>query len=169
MYKWQTFKFSVHELLKLRQYAILCCTCMSHLYIHKHTCAHTHTHTHARAQGLYLNFIQSVMACLNFQNIYFRKYLLMAAFIRFKSACFSGKLKVDALFMKQPSYFLLGIFLCKESSKKHLHSHFHEEREFHHCFSSRFHNYFLRRHTLKTFPYWRSIKILISLMGHFQP
>ena len=147
--------------------AIIHCSDLSHLYIHKHTCPHTHTH--ARAQGLYLNFIQSVMACLNFQNIYFRKHLLKAAFIRFKSACFSGKLKVDALFIKQPSYFLLGIFLCKESSKKHLHSSFHEERECHHCFSSCFHNYFLRRHTLKTFLYWRSIKILISLKGHFQP
>ena len=58
------FKFSVYELLKLRQYAISCCTCgnynflhhnnssfdFSHLNIHKHMRGHTHTHarTHAR-------------------------------------------------------------------------------------------------------------------------
>ena len=58
------------------------------------------------------------MACLNLQNTYFRKHLLMAAFIRFRSTCFSEDLKVDALFIKQPRYFLLGIFLFKESSKK---------------------------------------------------
>ena len=42
----------------------------------------------------------------------------MAAFIRFRSTCFSEHLKVDALFIKQPSYFLLRIFLFKESPKK---------------------------------------------------
>ena len=66
------------------------------------------------------NFIQSVMACLNLQNTYFRKHLLMATFIRFRSTCFSEHLKVDALFIKQPRCFLLGIFLFKESSKKHV-------------------------------------------------
>ena len=71
------------------------------------------------SQGLCLNFIQSVMTCLNFQNTYFRKHLYMAAFIRFRSTCFSQHLKVDALFIKQPSYSLLRIFLFKESHKKH--------------------------------------------------
>ena len=92
------------------------------------------------------------MACLNFQNTYFKKHLLMAAFIRFRSTGFSEHLKVDALFIKQPRYFLLGIFLFKESSKNtYPHSHFHEEREFHHCFPLRFHYYFLRRHSSKLF------------------
>ena len=107
--------------------------------------------------------MQSVMACLNFQNTYFRKHLLLAAFIRSKSTCFSKHTKVDALFIKQTSYFLLVIFLFKELPKKktYLHSHFHGEREFHHCFSSYFHHYFLCRHSSKTFLYWRNIKILI--------
>ena len=72
------------------------------------------------------------MASLNFQNTYFTKHLLMAAFIRYRSTCFSEHLKVDAFFIKQPSYFFLGIFLFKESSKNtYLHSHFHEDRKFH--------------------------------------
>ena len=58
------------------------------------------------------------MASLNFQNAYFREHLLMAAFIRFRSTCFSEHLKVDAFFIKQPCYFFLGIFLIKESPKK---------------------------------------------------
>ena len=62
--------------------------------------------------------IQSVIVCLNFQNTYFREHLLIAAFMLFWSTCFSEHLKVDALFIKQPSYFFLGIFLVKESPKK---------------------------------------------------
>ena len=31
-----------------------------------------------------------------------------------------------------------------------------------------FHHYFLRRHSSKTFLYWRNIKIFISLQRHFQ-
>ena len=42
----------------------------------------------------------------------------MAVFIRFRSTSFSEHLRVDAFFIKQASYFLLGIFLFKESSKK---------------------------------------------------
>ena len=42
----------------------------------------------------------------------------MVAFIRFRSTCFSEHLKVDALFIKYLSYFLLGIFLFNESPKK---------------------------------------------------
>ena len=171
------FMFSVYELLKLRQYGIMCCACGSynivlicHIYTYINIRTHnTHTHTHTRTQGFCLNFIQSVMACLNFQNTYFRKHLLMAAFIRFRSNCFSEHLKVDAAFIEQPSYFLLGIFLLKNHPENtYLHSHFHEEREFHHCFSSCFHHYFLRRHSSKTFVHWRNIKILISLKRHFQ-
>ena len=97
------------------------------------------------------------MACLNFQNTYFRKHLLMAAFIRFRSNFFSEHLKVDAVFIEQPSYFLLGIFLLKNHPENtYLHSHFHEKREFHHWFSSCFRRYFLRRHSSKTFLYWRN-------------
>ena len=71
-------------------------------------------------QGLFLNFIQSVMACLNFQNTYFREHQLTAAFIRFRSTCLSEHRKVDIFFIKQPSYFFLGIFLLKESPKKYV-------------------------------------------------
>ena len=58
------------------------------------------------------------MACLNFQNTYFRKHLSIAVFIRFRCTCFLEHLKVDALFIKQLSDFFLGIFLFKESPKK---------------------------------------------------
>ena len=54
------------------------------------------------------------MACLNFQNNYFREHLLMAAFIRFRIACFSEHLKVDALLIKQANYCFIGIFLSKD-------------------------------------------------------
>ena len=42
----------------------------------------------------------------------------MAAFIRSRSTCFSEYLKVDALFIKQPNYFFLGIFLLQKSPQK---------------------------------------------------
>ena len=59
------------------------------------------------------------MVCLSFHKTYFREYhLLMPAFIRFRSTCFSERLKVDALFIKQPTYFFLRMFLFKESPKK---------------------------------------------------
>ena len=51
------------------------------------------------SQGLCPNFIQSVMACLDFQNTYFMEHLLMAAFIHFRSTGFSEQLKVHALFI----------------------------------------------------------------------
>ena len=57
-----------------------------------------------------------------FQNTYLRKQLLMPAFIRFSSTCLSEHHKVDAFFIKQPNYFVLGIFLFKESPKKHVSS-----------------------------------------------
>ena len=60
------------------------------------------------------------MACLNFQNTYFREHLLIVAFIRFESTCFSEHLKVAAaFFIKQPCHFFLGIYL-KSHSKKHV-------------------------------------------------
>ena len=97
-----------------------------------------------------LNFIQSVLVCLDFQTTYFMEHLLMAAFIHFRSTGFSEQLKVHALFIAKPSYFFLGIILFQESLKKntYLQSHFHNEREFHHCFSSCFHDYVLCRHSL---------------------
>ena len=98
---------------------------------------------------LYLNFIQSVMACLNFQNVYFRKHLLMAAFIRFRSTCFSEHLKVDALFIKQPSYFLLGIFLFKKYPQKTRSFILTSMRRGNSIIA--FHHYFLRRHSSKLF------------------
>ena len=60
------------------------------------------------------------MACLNFQNTYFRKHLLMAAYIRFRSTCFSEHLKVDALFIKQPNYFFSQYFYFKNCPKKYV-------------------------------------------------
>ena len=58
------------------------------------------------------------MACLDFQNTYFREHLEMTAFTCFRSTFLSEHLKVDTLFIKQPSYFFLGIFSFKESPKK---------------------------------------------------
>ena len=90
-----------------------------------------------------------------FKSFCLREHLLMVAFIRFR--CFSEHLKVDALFIKRPSYFFLGIILFKESppppppkkkkqtkqnKKKRLHSHFHEEAEFRHCFLPCFYLFF---------------------------
>ena len=43
--------------------------------------------------------------------------------------------------------FSRNIFISRIAQKNtYFLSHFHEEREFHHCFSSCFHHYFLRRH-----------------------
>ena len=64
--------------------------------------------------------------------------------------------------------FYLEYFYLKNHPKNtHLHSHFHEEREFHHWFSC-FYHYLLRRHSSKTFLYRRNIKILIYLKWHLQ-
>ena len=43
--------------------------------------------------------MQSVMACLNLQNNYFTEHLLKAAFIRFRSTCFSEQLKSGCCFL----------------------------------------------------------------------
>ena len=69
--------------------------------------------------------------------------------------------------MQLCSFFLIT-FLFKESPKNNtnLHCHFHDEREFHHCFSLCFHHYFLRRYSSKSFFYLRNLKILISLKRH---
>ena len=98
--------------------------------------------------------MQSVTTCDNFQNIYFREYLLVTAFIRFRSTSFSEHLKVAAaFFIKQPSNFFLKKFLFKESSKRArsfiLTSMMKENSSivFHHVF----------------FLYWWNLKILISL------
>ena len=50
----------------------------------------------------------------------FQKTPTDGCFYTFRSTCFSEHLKVDVLFIKQPSYFLLAIFLFKESPKKHI-------------------------------------------------
>ena len=44
----------------------------------------------------------------------------MAAFTRFKFTSFSEHIRVDAIFIKQRNYFLLGTFLFKESPKQHI-------------------------------------------------
>ena len=64
----------------------------------------------------------------------------------------------------QAIFFLEYFYLKNYQKNTYLHSHFHDEREFHHCFSSSLHDYVLRRHSSKTFLYWR--KILISLKRH---
>ena len=72
-------------------------------------------------QGLCLDFMQSVMACLNFQNTSFREHPLMAVFIRFRSTSFSEDLKADAFFIKQPSFFFFSeYFYLKNNPKKHV-------------------------------------------------
>ena len=107
------------------------------------------------------------MTCWNFQDTYFREHILMAAFIRFGSICFSEHFKVAAaLFIKQTSilFFFSKYFYLKNHPKSmYLRSHFHDKRTFHHCFPSCFHGYFLRQQSSKTFLYWQNSKILISL------
>ena len=71
------------------------------------------------SQGLCLNFIQSVMDCLNFQNTYFRKYLLMVAFIRFRSTCFSKTSKWILSSLSNSAIFYLEYFYLKNHPKKH--------------------------------------------------
>ena len=58
-------------------------------------------------------------------------------------------------------FFSRNIFF-KETPIKNtcLNSHFHDERKFHHCFSSFFHGYFLRWHSSRTFLYEQSLKTL---------
>ena len=46
-------------------------------------------------QNLFVNFIQLGMACLNFQSTYFREYILVAFFIRFRSTSFSEHHQLD--------------------------------------------------------------------------
>ena len=65
------------------------------------------------------------------------------------------------------AFFFSEYFCLKNHPKNtYLHSHFHDVREFHHCFSSCFHDYFLRLHSSTTFPYSRNLKILISFKQH---
>ena len=90
-------------------------------------------------------------------------------FYTYRSTCFSEHLKVDALFIKQQSYFLVGIFLFKESSKKHIPwFSLPWGEKVSSLFLSCFHHYFLCRHSSKPFLYWQSIKILTSLRRYFQ-
>ena len=84
---------------------------------------------------------------------------------------------LEALFFKTPQsgcllhwttvlFFSWNIFILRIIQKTHtfiLSFYLHDEREFHHCFSSCFRLYLLRRHPFKTFLYWGNLKILISL------
>ena len=56
--------------------------------------------------------------------------------------------------------FFSEYFYLKNHQKKntYLHSHFYDEKEFHHCFSSCFHDYILRCDFSKTFLYWQNLK-----------
>ena len=56
------------------------------------------------------------MACLNFQNTYFKEHLLMAAFIRFRGTCFSEHLKMAADFLIMFSWLLFTLPLSKNVS-----------------------------------------------------
>ena len=95
--------------------------------------------------------MQSVMACLNFQNTLFREHVLMAAFIHFRSTCtcFHSISKWMLSSLSNRAIFF-GIFLFKELPKK--------IRTF-----IMFSWLRLRHHSPKTFLYWRNSKILISL------
>ena len=74
------------------------------------------------------------MACLNFQERYFRPFFLMAGFIRFRSTWFSEHLKVDALSsLSNGAIFFSKYFYLKITQRNmYIHSHFHDKREFHH-------------------------------------
>ena len=71
------------------------------------------------------------MSCSNFQNNSFRKHLLMAP-----------KWMLSSL-SNRAMFYWECFYLKNHPKNTYLHSHFHEEREFHHCFSSCFHHYFL--------------------------
>ena len=65
------------------------------------------------------NLLRLVRTSPILENTYFEEHLLMAAFIRFGSICFSGHFKVAAaFFIKQPCYFFLEKILFKESPQK---------------------------------------------------
>ena len=103
------------------------------------------------SQGLRLNFIQSVMACLNFQNTYFRQhhqnywwlllYVLEALVFRNTSKWMLSSLSNQIIFFSEYFYF-------KNHPKKRIPS------------FSCIHHYFLCRHSSKTFLYWRNITYL---------
>ena len=87
------FKFSVYELLKFRHISrINTRYCVVHVAI------------------ITINYY-----CFHLSNLYihFLNYIYI-----FISTCFSEHLKVDAVFIKQPNYFFLGVFLFKASPKK---------------------------------------------------
>ena len=88
----------------------------------------------------------------------------MAAFIRFGGTCLTHKwLLLSSLSNRAIFFFSKNVYLKNHPKKHVLHSHFHDERKFHHCFSSCFHCCFLRLHSSKTFLYRRNLKILISI------
>ena len=63
--------------------------------------------------------------------------------------------------------FSWNIFILRIIQKNmYLHSHFHHQMKFNHCFSSCFHHHFLLHHTQKTFLYCGNLKILVSLKQH---
>ena len=106
------------------------------------------------------------MACLNFrtpilENTFRWLFLYVLEVLVFQTPQI-------AFFIMQLCSFFLITFLFKESPKNNtnFHCHFHDEREFHRCFSLCFHHYFLRRYSSKSFFYWRNLKILISLKRH---
>ena len=90
-------------------------------------------------------------------DVKFSRYFHMKTkVLRNFQICISVPLSNRAFFFSE--YF----YLKNHPKNTYLHSHFHDVREFHHCFSSCFHDYFLRLHSSTTFPYSRRFWFLLS-------
>ena len=110
----------------------------------------------------YLLCLVSIFRIPILENTYWWLLLLVLNSLVFRniSEWMLSSLSSGTIFYSEHSY------LKNHPNNTYLHSHFHEEREFDHCFSSLlfiigFLHYFLRRHSSKTFLHWRNIKILI--------
>ena len=110
------------------------------------------------------NFIQSVMAWMNFQNNYFRSHLLYEALLsQNNSKCMLSSLSNRAIFF-------LEYFILKNHRKKHVPSFSLSWWEgITSLLSIMFSCLRFRRHTSKTFLYWRNLKDFdLFKATHFQ-
>ena len=83
-----------------------------------------------------------------FSEYLFQKTPIDDGFYKFKKHLFFKTLQNGCCVHEAPKlFFIWNIFYLKNYSKNaYLHSHFHDEREFYHYFSSCFYHYFLRCH-----------------------
>ena len=109
-----------------------------------------------------LHFIQSVMACLNFQNTSWWLILYVLEALVFQNT--SKRLLLSSL--RHRGIFFLGIYLKNHPKKTCtfiLMMRGNSIISFYHIF---FHYCFLRPHSSKTSPYWRNLKHLRVCILH---